>query len=124
MEDRQYEHTNDNNCGRILRSTDAAAQPDTGSLIRVPPVPNQPFSQEKRSEKSCLAVAHLLHCVFRSRAGGQDVVHKKKRGASDLWGASQFEGAVDIDRAFTLAQGSLARNGAVLDQKGSFNRRR
>jgi len=58
------------------------------------------------------------------RSGGQDIVQKKKRPVPSFRGVLELEGAIDIDRTLTLAEESLTRNGAMLDQKGSVDRRR
>ena len=44
--------------------------------------------------------------LVRGGAGGQDIIQKKKRTAGNFFGTAQFENAVNIDRAFMLAEES------------------
>lgn len=55
----------------------------------------------------------------RGRAGRQDIIQEKKRSTRDLCGMAEFESPKDIDFTFPLTEGSLARNRATFDQKGS-----
>jgi hypothetical protein len=57
----------------------------------------------------------------RGCAGSQDIVQEEKGPAQDLRVALDSEGAINIDRAFALTQGSLARDRTMPDQKRSVD---